>query len=645
MQHSKNSPLSKIRESRLIKWVSAVSIAYFIYYLWWRASSTLNPAAPVFSWILLLAEAFGVLSYLLFSWMTREISPIRPHRAPKAGLSVDVFIPTYNESLEILEATMVGCNTIAYPHKTYVLDDGRREEVRRLAERLGCDYLTRPSNEHAKAGNINHALGFTHGEFIVILDADMVPQRDFLHRTLAYFEDKKLAVIQLPQEFYNQDSIQHDGKSSEWHEQLLFFRVIQPGKNYSDSAFWCGSPSLVRRVALEQIGGVATETITEDIHTSVRLHSHGWSSLFVNEPLAFGIAPQTIRAFLLQRLRWAQGTMQLYRSAESPLWVPGLSLKQRLSYLSSFLAYFESFQKLILLLTPTIIILFNVFPMRVNVFVFMAHWLPYFGLNVLANQLGGRGYFRYHQTERYNILKMIVFIESTLILFQRKALTFKVTPKTVDQSVYQKERQALRLYFAILGMLVVTIGLGFLKVTRLGVGGLGMDSAFFALGWALYNALLVLSGVRMVLSKPHERKQYRFPVALEGYLLSEKPFAQPARVWVENLSTQGAGIMTVNADSLDGGELFLQLDAHGARRIQLPVSQLHVSRQVLGAQYYFGLSFAQRQDADRERLFEYLFVDLPGRAYRDTDALQAVPVLSPVYLPSGYQPRQGASAP
>jgi len=311
-----------------------VSVIYLVYYLWWRITATLNPAAPLFSWVLVLAEAFGMVSYFLFSWTTRDIFPTRPHVPPKPGLAVDVFIPTYNESLDILEATVIGCKRITYPHKTYLLDDSHRESVKQLALRSGCLYLARPTHEHAKAGNINYALSGTEGEFVVVLDADMVPQPGFLDRTLGYFRDAKLAFIQLPQEFFNRDSIQHDQRAFEWHEQSLFFRVIQPGKNHSNSAIWCGRPSVVRRKALEDVGGVATETITEDIHTSVRLHSRGWSSLFVNEPLAYGIAPQTMQSFLLRRLRWARGTMQLYRGSQSPLWIPGLSLSQRVSYLS-----------------------------------------------------------------------------------------------------------------------------------------------------------------------------------------------------------------------------------------------------------------------------------------------------------------------
>ena len=616
----KNFPLKKLNEilekniykPPVLRTVSIISLAYLIFYLWWRATATLNPQALAFSWVLLLAEAFGVFNYILFAWMTQDVSLPRPHKHLKPGKAVDIFVPTYNESLEILEATLIGCKKITYPHKTYVLDDGKRPEVESLASRLGCHYIARPTNEHAKAGNINHAMSQTDGEFIVVLDADMVPQPDYLDKTLGYFEDEKLAFIQLPQEFYNQDSIQHDQKSLSWHEQALFFRVIQPGKNHSNSAFWCGSPSIIRRKALEEVGGVATETITEDIHTSVRLHSHGWNSLFLNEPLAFGIAPQTIQAFLLQRLRWAQGTMQLYRSKESPLWIPRLSFKRRISYLSSFLAYFEAFQKFLLILTPIFIILFNIFPMKVTAVAFISHWLPYFFISVLANKIGGRGTFRYYQTEKFNLLKMIVFIQSTLTLILRKPLKFNVTPKTVDRSVYNRERQALHTYMTILGFIAGSMIYGMIRLLTLdnNILGLGIESFLIAYFWTSYNAILISVGILEVLRKRHERKQYRFPVSLSGEIYDEKWFTHLAKIELDNISLNGASFTTDRTFS-EGQKLTLHFETPDQQSIILPIEKIHRQQKDASDQVHMGISFSDPSGLNRERLFAYLFVDLP----------------------------------
>src|SRR5579875_1870823 len=261
--------------------------------------------------------------------------------------SVDVFIPTYDESPALLRKTILAARELRLPHRTWVLDDGRRPEVRELCDELGVGYLTRDSNEHAKAGNLNAALARTDGEFVVVLDADFIALPQLLERTLGHFErDERLALVQLPQTFYNVDSIQHvDPRSpSSWHEQSLFYDVIQPGKNRWNAAFWCGSPAVLRRAALESIGGVATSTVTEDILTSMRLHAAGWRTLYHDEVLAVGVAPGDLDGFQTQRLRWAQGSMQILRSRENPLCKRGLTLAQRLNYLASMTTYFQALQ-------------------------------------------------------------------------------------------------------------------------------------------------------------------------------------------------------------------------------------------------------------------------------------------------------------
>ncbi len=593
--------------------ISVLAVGYLVYYLWWRVTSSLNPDAPFFSWILVLAEAFGACSYALFAWMTRDISPTRRHKPAPAGLAVDILVPTYDEHLDVLEATLVGCNQVSYPHRTYILDDGCRPEVRALANRLGCEYLTRDSNAHAKAGNLNAGLARTQGEFVVVLDADMVPQRDLLDRTLGYFEDGRLAVIQLPQEFYNRDSIQHYRREPTWHEQALFFRIIQPGKNRSNSAFWCGSPSVIRRRALEDVGGVATATITEDIHTSVRWHSRGWSSYYLNEPLAFGIAPQTIRAFLIQRLRWATGTMQLYGSRESPLWIRGLTIRQRLSYFASFMAYFESFQKLILLATPAVIIVLGVFPMRVNFWDFVVRWVPYFAISLIANVVAGRGHFRYFQTEKYNMLKMVVFIQAILTVFTRRRQRFTVTPKSVGPNVYALETRSLSAYLVIYAILTATVIYGLLKINSWQTSSLGVEALIITLTWALYNAFTLLGGLSDVLSRPHERQQYRFIVNLNAELDRRGISPLPPQVQLRDISIGGVGLWAQpGSTQMDLPSSITFFSAHG-KLIRLPIVQAHTQAVAPGKPALIGASIVDPSPDDRDTLFEFLYVDLPER--------------------------------
>ena len=524
--------------------VAVLASVVLVEYLHWRLTATLNADALAFSLLLLAAEAQGILTFLLFALMTWDVR--RPPRPPlREGLRVDVYVPTYDEDLEILEATLTGCGRMAYPHATYVLDDGRRPEVAALAARLGCRYLTRPDNRDAKAGNLNAALPRTDGDFIAVLDADMVPQPDFLTKTLGYFTDPEVALVQLPQEFYNRDSVQHaagERGPGPWHEQELFYRVIQPGKNRWNAAFWCGSPSVLRRAALEAVGGVATETVTEDIHTSLRLHARGWKTVYHDEALAFGIAPQTLHAFAIQRLRWAQGTMQLLRSRENPLLVAGLSLAQRLNYLASMLTYFDSYQKLVFLVAPPFILLTGILPLDVGGREFAARWSVYFAAGLLANVALGRGRFHYVGTEQYNFLKLFTFLWASTVLVWPRRLRFQVTPKQVAGAVYRQERRHLRPHAVALGLvgLAVAVGAGNLQ-WQVTASYTRPDLILVTIAWALAGAGLLGLGVVDVLRRRHDRQHYRFPVEVEALVAAPDGAACVARV--ENLSRSGAGVL------------------------------------------------------------------------------------------------------
>src|SRR5579859_4426867 len=397
--------------------VALIALFYTIYYLYWRTSSSLNTDALWFSVPLLVVEVHGAINATLFMFMTWDLRPIARPAAPK-GRTVDIFIPTYNEDLSILRMTILGALNVGYPHETWVLDDGRRPELHKLCETMGVHYLTRPDNKYHKAGNINAALPQTNGEFIAIFDADQIPLPEFIGQTLGYFVDDKVAFVQTPQDFYNLDSVQHKTNwqnGQTWHEQSLFYNIIQPGKNRWNAAFWCGSNSIMRRSALLSVGGIATETVTEDIHTSLRLHAAGWKSIYHNEMLSMGLAPQDFLAFTVQRLRWGQGAMQVLRR-ENPLFKRGLTFAQRINYMASIITYFEAFQRLVYTLAPSIVLFTAVLPIHAAVLPFAARFLPYFALGMIANIALGRGRFRPLQTEEFNLLKMATFVKASFAL-------------------------------------------------------------------------------------------------------------------------------------------------------------------------------------------------------------------------------------
>ena len=497
---------------RLLVWGFIVAS---VWYLGWRAT-TLNPEALGFSLLIYGAELFGfgtALLHIFMSWRMTE------RRAPKArpGITVDVFIPTYNESVELVRKTLLAARAMDYPHKTWLLDDGRRPEMQALARQLGCDYLARADTAHAKAGNLNHALSLSGGELVVVFDADHAPRQDFLVKTLGYFDDAEVAFVQTPQDFYNLDSYQHrwrGGGRTVWTEQALFFRVIQRGKDYWNSAFFCGSCAVVRRTALDEIGGFATGTVTEDLHTSLRLHARGHKSVYHAEPLAFGLAPESIEPFIGQRVRWGQGAMHVWRT-EGILSHRGLTLAQRLNYFASALTYFDGWQKAVFYFAPAVVLLSGVLPLVSNTPEFLLHFIPYYVLTFWVFEEVGRGYGRSLFIEQYNMARFAAFAWATLAwLFPR--MKFRVTAKGALAG-----RSAVRFtapQWAVLAVNGIAVPVG--TVLYFWSPTLPLDGLIANVLWALINAALALAVLSFTaVTQRNARTQYRFPISLSAEIV------------------------------------------------------------------------------------------------------------------------------
>ncbi|MEX1252834.1 MAG: glycosyltransferase family 2 protein [Dehalococcoidia bacterium] len=524
---------------------------------------------------------------------------------------MDVFITTYNEDISILRATALGCLAMERPHETYLLDDGQRLEVERLAVELGCHYLTRPANTHAKAGNINNALSQTDGQFIAVFDADQVPHPDFLVRTLGFFQDDRLALVQTPQDFYNLDSVQHvsDPRTGDvWHEQTLFYSVIQPGKDRMNAAFWCGSNALLRRSALEGVGGVAVGTVTEDIHTSMRLHQAGWKSRYLNRTLATGIAPADYGAFLTQRLRWAQGAMQLLRS-DNPLLVRGLNWRQRINYWASMSTYFEAHQKLVLLIVPLVVLTTGTLPMRSMGFEFLIRFAPYFLLAQLANSLLSRGRGRYFLTEQFNVLKSTVFVWASIALLWGRPIRFRVTPKSVTGGLKRRRTDLTLLspYFALVGLTVFALTWAYLRVLP-SEAEPGIKFGVYITGlWALYNVGIIGMGAGLILKRRYRRSTYRFPVEIPlRFAIDRKPQRYTSTVSFD-LNAEGVGFLSL--EELDPGtplRAVLELP-DGPLTVAGVARHSRIVETAQGRRYGAGMLFTTFPPGARDRLLSFLF--------------------------------------
>ncbi|WP_449001108.1 glycosyltransferase [Myxosarcina sp. GI1(2024)] len=361
-------------------------------YLLWRSLSTLNLSNPldgVFSITLFALEMLTLFSsslqlFLMLRFRNRQPEADRLSLQVKNGTfnpTVDILIPTYDEPEFILRRTVIGCQAIDYLRKTiYLLDDTKRPQIAQLAKELGCKYLTRPNNDHAKAGNLNHAISRTKGEFIVVFDADFVPTRNFLQRTLGFFQDENLALVQTPQSFYNTDPIARNLGLEEvlTPEEEVFYRQLQPIKDGAGSVVCSGTSFVVRRKALESIGGFVTDSLSEDYFTGIGLSAKGYSLAYLDEKLSAGLAAENIAAHALQRLRWARGTLQAFFIKSNPLTIPGLNPLQRLAHFEGLLHWFTSIATVFFLLMPLAYAFLNVIPIRATTDEFLYFFLPYY---------------------------------------------------------------------------------------------------------------------------------------------------------------------------------------------------------------------------------------------------------------------------
>ncbi|MEA2763235.1 MAG: hypothetical protein QOD47_2519 [Gemmatimonadaceae bacterium] len=438
-------------EEMITRVFAVIAWLYGLYWITWRWTSSLNHNALVFSIILIVAETYGLLNSFFLIATVWKLKYRDAPPTPK-GLKVDVFITNYDEPLEVLRRTAIGARAIKYPHRTFMLDDGKRDEVKAMADALGIGYIRREGNEHAKAGNLNNALKVTDGEFILQLDADHVPLPNILDRLLGYFGDARVAFVQSPQDFYNTDSFTHvvneEGRSL-WEENRIFFSLLQPGKDTWNAAFFCGSCGVLRRTAFEEIGGFSTKTITEDMETSIVLHGRGWRSVYHGETLAYGLAPSSAFAYHVQRLRWGQGSMQILRKL-NPLFYPGLTVPQRLAYLSSTATYLDGVQKLIFYLAPVVFFLTGWLPVNVTNAQLVTRLVPYVLLTIISFEMLSRGTGWILISERYNMAKFWTYIRACSGFFAKKPLKFNVTPKGTGDVPF--ETYAPQLFLLILSV-------------------------------------------------------------------------------------------------------------------------------------------------------------------------------------------------
>jgi len=533
----------------------ALSVLATLRYLYYRTAYTINLDNWVngfFCLLLYVAELYAIGTLMLAYFQTLKVRDRKPVdlavRPEEDWLSVDIYIPTYNEDVEIVRKTVLAALATDYPaakKRVYVLDDGRknperREALQQMCDDLGCAMLTRDNNDHAKAGNINTALTKTTGDLVMILDCDHIPVRHFLQHTVGFFQNPKVALVQTPHWFYNPDPFERNlltgGQVPVGNE--LFYKVLQKGNDFWNAAFFCGSAAVIRRDYVLEIGGIATETVTEDCHTSLRLHSLGYETVYYDKIMVAGLAPEKFSAYVGQQVRWARGMAQILR-LENPLFNRKLKLRlaQRLCYFSATSHFFFGFPRLMYVIAPVLYLLLGINSVKGLGFETLCYALPHILLSMQTNHIPYKHVRFSFWNEIYEFaLSFQAGIVTMLALVNPKLGSFNVTDKglTVTKRSFDLESVRYLVFLgAITGASLIAVPFWFV------VSPEDSQAVIINALWCVFDLILVLAACLVAFEQPQLREAHRLPRQLPVIIHSDE---QSWTGTTTNVSETGARI-------------------------------------------------------------------------------------------------------
>jgi cellulose synthase (UDP-forming) len=579
----------------------AISAGLSLRYLGWRAAATLNfvePLGPLISLALLAAEAYAFSTVALLAVQTglgsgrRAPPPPLGDAEPRA--SVDVLVPIYTESLEILDRTLTACAALRWPRlAVWVCDDSHREEVARLAAEHGARYLAGP-RRHAKAGNLNAALARTSGDLVAVFDTDHVPVASFLERTVPHFRDPRVGLVQTPHHFTNPDVFQRafGASAAVPNEADLFHHAIQAGRDRWGGAFFVGCSAVFRREALESVNGFQLLSITEDIHTSQKLHAKGWRSAFVDEDLAAGLSAETLQAHVVQRRRWMLGCLQVF-FRDNPLLERGLPLRHRVGYLASLWYFFFPLARVVFFLTPLWYLLFHLHPLFADLPVLLAYLVPHLVLLPLAASALLPGWPRLLWGAVYECAVAFPLARATLDLVLPRRLGFKVTPKGLRSDRRRFDWTSSRLTLAAGALALAALAKG---AVELGAFGIEVEAYAFNLGWAGANLVALAAALLVAWERPQRRDAERIRRRLRARISGA---ADGSTVDAEtlDLSTSGACV-SLPSGTILAREVLVALGS--AEPLRLPARVVWHER--VGKEERAGLAFDGASAAARRAI-------------------------------------------
>ena len=526
-------------------WLSLITTFRYLYY---RTTYTLNLTGgwidAFFSVVLYVAELYAILTMGLSFFQTlrlKERTSIDVSHIPEAEMPIiDIYIPTYNEEVEIVRKTTLGAVAIEYPKKNiYILDDGRpekyetsdpryaefrdrRDQLQQMCVELGCELMVRDDNSHAKAGNINTALPKTPGDLVLILDCDHIPTRTILKETVGFFLNPKVSLVQTPHWFYNPDpferNLQTGGTIPVGNE--LFYKVLQKGNDFWNAAFFCGSAAIVRKKHLLQVGGIAVETVTEDCHTALRLHALGYESVYYDKIMVAGLAPEMFSAYVGQQVRWARGMAQILR-IENPLFNRKLklTLPQRICYFSATSHFFFGFPRLMYAIAPSLFLIFGINPIRGLGLETLAYALPHIAIATYANFITYKHVRFSFWNEIYEFsLSFHAGVVTFMALINPKLGSFNVTDKglIVTKRVFDWE-SSKGLVFAGAIVLSSIIAVPFWLIFRPEAS----EAVLVNLAWSFFNFVLIVASILVAFEQPQLRRSHRLDRKLGAVIYSQ----------------------------------------------------------------------------------------------------------------------------
>jgi cellulose synthase (UDP-forming) len=499
-------PLGRVVTGRL-RLIVVVNIAAALWYFTWLLQPTRMGDTTLYL-LLVLTETFNLVQATGF-WLSivRQRRPaIRPPAAAVGPTSVDVFVPRYDEPVDIVAPVLAAARRLRGAEVTvYLLDDGGDDQMRQLADQLGVRYVRRAAHTGAKAGNINNALRITSAPFVAVFDCDHVPHPDFLVETLGHFADEKVAFVQTPQHYANADT--NEVASAAWAQQALFFGCIARGKDALGAMFCCGTNVILRRAALEP-EGFPEDSITEDFLLAMRLHEAGWKSAYVPKVLAQGLGPEDMASYLSQQLRWARGCLSVIPAVVRAK----LSLGVKAQYLLSSMYFLTGWTVLVYMTLPVVRILTGRQPLAAtNADQFLLHFVPYFAVSLATVAVGGGGRYTF-RAFALAASTFWVHIAATLATLARRKGRFVVTPKSGANA-----RQPAAVWPTLLCII------GLVGVAGFGLSGSQSPAMLNNVAFAAVHVCILSAGVAAALHRPARATVHAEDVPEEIPELAESP--------------------------------------------------------------------------------------------------------------------------